>query len=262
MDRCQQCGGLGKMKSKRSIKIIIPPGFDDGATMKLQGEGNYDKQSSLPPTAAVASKDGTVVKITTLRCEVENTKQEAKAVAAQLHGGVGLHNFGAWLPSMPVNWNLMIDLWILMGTPDDERHLFDHVTCNISSSVDEVTIPGALTLDLSEQEILQADSSLRRPEEEVALLDSYASIKSNVVVGSWIKSCRKRARSIVESDDTSPFYDESDDTADLCPQCAVGGSRTAHATIAALSELILDGREQVVDLSSFTVARFVAARKG
>ncbi|GMH03931.1 hypothetical protein Nepgr_005770 [Nepenthes gracilis] len=44
MDRCQQCGGLGKMKSKRSIKIIIPPGFDDGATMKLQGEGNYDKQ--------------------------------------------------------------------------------------------------------------------------------------------------------------------------------------------------------------------------
>ncbi|GMH19468.1 hypothetical protein Nepgr_021309 [Nepenthes gracilis] len=106
---------------------------------------------SLPPIAAVASKDGTVVEITTLRCEVENTKQEAKAVAAQLHGGVGLHNFGAWLPSMPVNWNLMIDLWILMDTPDDERHLFDHVTCNISSSVDEVTILGALTLDLIEQ---------------------------------------------------------------------------------------------------------------
>ncbi|GMH06396.1 hypothetical protein Nepgr_008236 [Nepenthes gracilis] len=57
-------------------------------------------KSSLPPSAAVASKDGTVVEITTLSCEVENTKQEAKAVAAQLHGGVGLHNFGAWLPSM------------------------------------------------------------------------------------------------------------------------------------------------------------------
>ncbi|GMH05547.1 hypothetical protein Nepgr_007387 [Nepenthes gracilis] len=38
-----------------------------------------------------------------------------------------------------------------MDTPDDERHLFDHVTCNISSSVDEVAIPGALALDLIEQ---------------------------------------------------------------------------------------------------------------
>ncbi|GMH16248.1 hypothetical protein Nepgr_018089 [Nepenthes gracilis] len=37
-----------------------------------------------------------------------------------------------------------------MDTPDDYRHLFDHVTCNISSSVDEVTIPGALALDLIE----------------------------------------------------------------------------------------------------------------
>ncbi|KAL8144247.1 hypothetical protein V2J09_017279 [Rumex salicifolius] len=45
----------------------------------------------------------------------------------------------------------LIDLWNLMDTPDEERQLFDHVTCNISSSVDEVTIPGALALDLIEQ---------------------------------------------------------------------------------------------------------------
>lgn len=38
-----------------------------------------------------------------------------------------------------------------MDTPDEERELFDHVTCNISASVDEVTIPGALALDLIEQ---------------------------------------------------------------------------------------------------------------
>ena len=38
-----------------------------------------------------------------------------------------------------------------MDTPDEERSLFDHVTCNISASVDEVTIPGALALDLIEQ---------------------------------------------------------------------------------------------------------------
>ncbi|GMH01829.1 hypothetical protein Nepgr_003668 [Nepenthes gracilis] len=49
---------------------------------------------------AKQSKDGIDVEITTPHCEVENTKQEAKAVAAQLHGGVGLHDFGAWLPSM------------------------------------------------------------------------------------------------------------------------------------------------------------------
>ncbi|GAB4849695.1 hypothetical protein Ancab_004489 [Ancistrocladus abbreviatus] len=45
----------------------------------------------------------------------------------------------------------LIDLWNLMDTPDEERHLFDHVTCNISASVDEVTIPGALAVDLIEQ---------------------------------------------------------------------------------------------------------------
>ncbi|KAL3508440.1 hypothetical protein ACH5RR_027841 [Cinchona calisaya] len=45
----------------------------------------------------------------------------------------------------------LIDLWNLMDTPEEERNLFNHVTCNISASVDEVTIPGALALDLIEQ---------------------------------------------------------------------------------------------------------------
>lgn len=38
-----------------------------------------------------------------------------------------------------------------MDTPEDERRHFDHVTCNISATVDEVTVPGALALDLIEQ---------------------------------------------------------------------------------------------------------------
>jgi len=38
-----------------------------------------------------------------------------------------------------------------MDTTEEERSLFDHVTCNISASVDEVSIPGALALDLIEQ---------------------------------------------------------------------------------------------------------------
>ncbi|XP_031096874.1 65-kDa microtubule-associated protein 1-like [Ipomoea triloba] len=36
-------------------------------------------------------------------------------------------------------------------TPGDKRSLFDHVTCNISASVDDVNIPGALALDVIEQ---------------------------------------------------------------------------------------------------------------
>lgn len=42
-------------------------------------------------------------------------------------------------------------LWNLMDTSEEERSLFDHVTCKISSTVDEVTLPGALALDLIEQ---------------------------------------------------------------------------------------------------------------
>ncbi|CAN1242307.1 65-kDa microtubule-associated protein 1 [Linum perenne] len=45
----------------------------------------------------------------------------------------------------------LTDLWNLMDTPVDERKLFDHVTCNISATVDEVTMPGSLALDLIEQ---------------------------------------------------------------------------------------------------------------
>ncbi|XP_022735262.1 65-kDa microtubule-associated protein 1-like [Durio zibethinus] len=52
----------------------------------------------------------------------------------------------------------LIDLWNLMDTPEEERRLFDHVTCNISASVDEVTVPGALALDL----IAQAEVEVER----------------------------------------------------------------------------------------------------
>jgi protein regulator of cytokinesis 1 len=38
-----------------------------------------------------------------------------------------------------------------MDTPMEERKLFDHVTCNMLASVDEVAVPGALALDLIEQ---------------------------------------------------------------------------------------------------------------
>ncbi|KAE8679144.1 65-kDa microtubule-associated protein 1 [Hibiscus syriacus] len=52
----------------------------------------------------------------------------------------------------------LIDLWNLMDTPEDERRLFNHVTCNISASVDEMTVPGALALDLIEQAQVEVES--------------------------------------------------------------------------------------------------------
>lgn len=45
----------------------------------------------------------------------------------------------------------LTELWNLMDTPMEEQNLFDHVTCNISASVDEVTVPGALAIDIIEQ---------------------------------------------------------------------------------------------------------------
>lgn len=38
-----------------------------------------------------------------------------------------------------------------MDTSEEEQGLFDHVTCNMSASVDEVNVPGALALDLIQQ---------------------------------------------------------------------------------------------------------------
>nr|DAD32175.1 TPA_asm: hypothetical protein HUJ06_011026 [Nelumbo nucifera] len=46
-DHCRRCGSGGRVQSKRSIKVIIPPGVNDGATMQVQGEGNFDKKRFL-----------------------------------------------------------------------------------------------------------------------------------------------------------------------------------------------------------------------
>lgn len=45
----------------------------------------------------------------------------------------------------------LTELWNLMDTSEEERSLFDHVTCNISASVDDITAPGVLAQYLIEQ---------------------------------------------------------------------------------------------------------------
>lgn len=62
-----------------------------------------------------------------------------------------------------------------------------------------------------EEDIVQSDSSLKRCDEEVALLDSYAVIKSPLVINTGRKPSRKR--------DRSPPDEETDVVEHPCPQC-------------------------------------------
>lgn len=75
------------------------------------------------------------------------------------------------------------------------------------------------------EDILEADSSLKRSDEEVALLDSYASIRSNLVIRSGKNRPWKRAR--------SPVDEESDEIDLPCPQCGteLGGFRCNQNTV-------------------------------
>ncbi|CAM6043679.1 unnamed protein product [Sphagnum compactum] len=59
-----------------------------------------------------------------------------------------LQDFGACL----------LELWNLMDTPVEEQHLFQHVTCHIAATEDEITVPGAL----SSETIAQAEIEVAR----------------------------------------------------------------------------------------------------
>ncbi|KAG0473605.1 hypothetical protein HPP92_015462 [Vanilla planifolia] len=66
----------------------------------------------------------------------------------------------------------LFDLWNLMDTTMEERRLFNHVTCNVSATVEEVTAPGALALDLVEQaevEVERLDQLKASKMKEIAL---------------------------------------------------------------------------------------------
>ncbi|KAJ8765370.1 hypothetical protein K2173_012067 [Erythroxylum novogranatense] len=75
------------------------------------------------------------------------------------------------------------------------------------------------------EDILQSDPALKRPDEEIALLDSYASIRSNMVIQTGKKLSRKRTRPV-------PDY-ETEDVELPCPQCGTefNGFRCNRNTI-------------------------------
>ncbi|ONK81988.1 uncharacterized protein A4U43_C01F34960 [Asparagus officinalis] len=66
----------------------------------------------------------------------------------------------------------LTDLWNLMDTPVEERNLFNHIIYSASASVDDVTVPGALALDLIEQaevEVERLDSLKASKMKEIAM---------------------------------------------------------------------------------------------
>ncbi|CAL9151664.1 unnamed protein product [Musa hybrid cultivar] len=129
---------LQREKSDRLQKVLdfVSTVHDLCAVMGLDFFSTITEvHPSLNDSVGVQSKsisDGTLSKLSGMVIGLEEDKkmrlQKLQELAAQLH-----------------------DLWNLMDTPMEERNLFSHVTCNTNCTVDEVTVPGALTLDLIEQ---------------------------------------------------------------------------------------------------------------
>ncbi|CAM8934052.1 unnamed protein product [Rhodiola kirilowii] len=46
-EKCLNCAGTGNVRSNHSIRLTIPPGVSDGASLKVKGEGNYDKKRGV-----------------------------------------------------------------------------------------------------------------------------------------------------------------------------------------------------------------------
>ncbi|KAG7656750.1 Zinc finger C3HC4 RING-type [Arabidopsis suecica] len=72
-----------------------------------------------------------------------------------------------------------------------------------------------------QEDILKVDAALRRPAEDIAVLDSSASIQSNLIIGSK----RKRRLNM-----PAPTHEERDSLRLQCPQCVanIGGYRCEH----------------------------------
>ncbi|XP_020520287.1 LOW QUALITY PROTEIN: 65-kDa microtubule-associated protein 1 [Amborella trichopoda] len=129
---------LQKEKSERLHKVLdfVSTVHDLCAVLGMDFFGTITEvHPSLDDSVGVQSKSISDDTLSRLAKMVESLKEDKKQRLQKLQE----------LASQ------LSDLWNLMDTPMEERSFFDHVTCNISASVDEVTVPGALALDLIEQ---------------------------------------------------------------------------------------------------------------
>uniref|UniRef100_A0A0E0K4J6 Microtubule-associated protein MAP65-1a n=1 Tax=Oryza punctata TaxID=4537 RepID=A0A0E0K4J6_ORYPU len=103
----------------------------------------------------------------------------------------------------------LYDLWDLMDTPVEERSLFDHVSCNRTATVEEVTAPGALAVDVIDQaqtEVERLDQLKYSKMKEIAfkkqaiLEDIYAS--THVVLDTAV--AHEKIQALIESGNMEP----------------------------------------------------------
>ncbi|KAI4390083.1 hypothetical protein MLD38_002231 [Melastoma candidum] len=103
----------------------------------------------------------------------------------------------------------LIDLWNLMDTSEKERRLFDHVTCNILASVDDVTASGALAVDLIEQaevEVERLDQLKASRMKEIAFKKQaeLEEIFSHAHVEIDSQAARERIMEVIDSGTVEP----------------------------------------------------------
>lgn len=79
-NRCSKCGGTGKVRSKKTIKVTIPAGVETGSILRLRQEGGYGKGAKGDMYLHIAVKDHPVFKRedSNLRCTI--TVSVVKAV--------------------------------------------------------------------------------------------------------------------------------------------------------------------------------------
>jgi molecular chaperone DnaJ len=55
-EACSQCGGEGTVTAERRIRLVVPPGVQDGAQLRVGGDGHDAGAGSIPGDLFVSVK--------------------------------------------------------------------------------------------------------------------------------------------------------------------------------------------------------------
>ncbi len=54
-DYCRKCGGEGRIRVKKSVKVKIPAGVNDGSTLRVRGEGDAGPRGYVSCTLQIST---------------------------------------------------------------------------------------------------------------------------------------------------------------------------------------------------------------
>ncbi|SDR80810.1 molecular chaperone DnaJ [Nocardioides scoriae] len=166
---CRECSGDGRVRSRRTLTVKIPPGVDTGTRVQLTGEGEVGPGGGPAgdlyveihvPTHDVFTRDGT-----DLRCHVT-----VPMTAAALGTTIKLPLLEADVAEEDTEMDLWVDVEIRPGTQSGSEqvlrgrgipHLRSQVRGDLVVTV-EVETPGRL--DDRQQELLRELARLRHEE--------------------------------------------------------------------------------------------------